>query len=58
MLLLLLVLLLLLLLLLLLCCCLQVAKQQGEYIADLLVTGRYSQLQERLELPPNKGPFK
>jgi hypothetical protein len=47
-------------LLLLRTCCrpLQVAKQQGEYIAELLVTGRYSQLQERLELPPNKGPFK
>ncbi|WIA22726.1 hypothetical protein OEZ86_009686 [Tetradesmus obliquus] len=36
----------------------QVAKQQGEYIADLLVSGRYSTLQQRLELPTNKGPFK
>jgi hypothetical protein len=36
----------------------QVAKQQGEYIAELLVAGRYSQLQERLELSPNKGPFR
>lgn len=37
---------------------LQVAKQEGEYLASILVTGKFDENQNTFDLPEKTGPFK
>ena len=39
-------------------CDAQVAKQEGEYLAKVLVTGQWDQQENVLKLPENAQPFK
>jgi hypothetical protein len=37
---------------------LQVAKQEGEYLASVLVSGQFDEQQNTFKLPEKAGPFK
>lgn len=37
---------------------LQVAKQEGEYLASILVSGKFDEKQNTFDLPEKTGPFK
>lgn len=37
---------------------LQVAKQEGEYLANALVSGQFDEQQNKFKLPEKAGPFK
>jgi hypothetical protein len=40
------------------CCCLQVAKQEGEFVADLLLRNPFSSEVGTVQLEPKQQPFK